>query len=165
MRAFKVILATALAVFSVPCLCASTVDTVVSDLTTLSKLAEGLTSAADQLSTKSSASEFSQEHQRMTMVFISKHYVFAQFSLTGQIMVHLRRLENAIDSLVSTLIQLVPKSSDSFTIEKVVLDPDIDTAITEFTQICIPSPLYPIVLPICVPSTPGLSKTSQITVS
>jgi Hydrophobic surface binding protein A len=81
---------------------------------------------------------------------IQKHSVLAQFGVTGPINASLRSLETAFDAYASALAAAVDPSVQ-VTIKGQVSQ--VDTALvnttTIYDQICIPSPLYPTVLPVC----------------
>ncbi len=89
--------------------------------------------------------------QRMLVTLIGKHSIFAQFSLTAPIATSLRSLETSFDSYTYALIGAAsPSQQGAITNGKDSVDNSLGNAITLFGQICIPSPLYPTVSPVCV---------------
>ncbi|KIM37066.1 hypothetical protein M413DRAFT_423909 [Hebeloma cylindrosporum] len=80
---------------------------------------------------------------------IGKQTIFAQFGLTGPIAEVLRRLEARIDSFSSSMTDLVPTRKDEVASAKASLDSSVRNAYTKYEEICIPSPLYPAVPPVC----------------
>ncbi|KAJ7330827.1 hypothetical protein DFH08DRAFT_708551 [Mycena albidolilacea] len=81
---------------------------------------------------------------------IGKHTIFAQFGLTGPITAVLRSLEASIDSFAFALIAMIPTKQADVTTDKNMLDGSVDNTISLYQQLCVPSPLYPTIPPICV---------------
>jgi len=48
------------------------------------------------------------------------------------------------------MISLIPTRTGDVTGDKNSLDESVTNTITAYSQICIPSPLYPAVMPICL---------------
>jgi hypothetical protein len=81
---------------------------------------------------------------------IGQHNIFAQFGVTAPIAQALRSLEAATDSYASTLQGIAPSQANDIANSKAQLDIALSNAISTYEQICIPSPLYPTLQPICV---------------
>lgn len=79
-----------------------------------------------------------------------KHPIFAQFLQTAPIAASLRHLEAAFDSYSFALVAAVSSQQDAITRDQNNLDAALSNTISTYTQVCIPSPLYPIVPPVCV---------------
>ncbi|KAJ7330829.1 hypothetical protein DFH08DRAFT_966584 [Mycena albidolilacea] len=94
--------------------------------------------------------DFVRVHQALLSTVIGKHTIFAQFGLTGPITAVLRSLEAGIDSFAFALIAMIPTKQANVTTDKNMLDDSVGNTITLYQQICIPSPLYPTVPPVCV---------------
>ncbi|KAF7359741.1 hypothetical protein MVEN_00698800 [Mycena venus] len=96
-------------------------------------------------------------HQAFLATVIGKHSIFAQFQVTAPIAAVLRSLEAAIDSLAFALIDLIPQQArraiepqlGTVSSDQAALDTAVGNTISTYAQVCIPSPLYPIVLPVC----------------
>ncbi|KAJ7037267.1 hypothetical protein C8F04DRAFT_1093097 [Mycena alexandri] len=93
---------------------------------------------------------FVQVHQALLATVIGKHSIFAQFGATAPVAAVLRTLEATIDSFAFAMINLIPCGAGSVTDDKNGLDTSVGNSITLYTQLCIPSPLYPTLMPICV---------------
>ncbi|KAJ7882369.1 hypothetical protein B0H14DRAFT_3433473 [Mycena olivaceomarginata] len=93
---------------------------------------------------------FVEVHQALLATVIGKHAIFAQFAVTAPIAAVLRTLEAIIDSFAFAMIDLIPCGAGSVTNDKNGLDISVENSITLYTEVCIPSPLYPVVLPVCV---------------
>ncbi|KAJ7315714.1 hypothetical protein DFH08DRAFT_820287 [Mycena albidolilacea] len=93
---------------------------------------------------------FVEVHQALLATVISKHAIFAQFAVTAPIAAVLRTLEVIIDSFAFAMIDLIPCGAGSVTNDKNGLDITVENSITLYTEVCVPSPLYPTVLPICI---------------
>ncbi|KAF7359740.1 hypothetical protein MVEN_00698700 [Mycena venus] len=97
-------------------------------------------------------------HQNFLATIIGKHSVFAQFQVTAPIAAVLRNLEVIIDSFAFALIDVIPQEArravqpqlGTVSSDKSALDTAVANTITVYNEICIPSSLYPIVLPSCV---------------
>lgn len=88
--------------------------------------------------------------QRMLSTLTGKHAIFAQFGATAPIASSLRALEAALDSYTYALISAATSQQGAITNSKDSIDSSLGDAITRYGQICIPSPLYPNLMPICV---------------
>ncbi|KAJ7094781.1 hypothetical protein C8R44DRAFT_749368 [Mycena epipterygia] len=93
---------------------------------------------------------FVEVHQALLSTVIGKHSIFAQFGATAPIAAILRTLEGAIDALAFGLIDLIPCASDTVKMGQGMLDASVTNSINLYGQLCIPSPLYPVLQPICV---------------
>ena len=90
--------------------------------------------------------------QAMLSTLIAKHVVFAQFGTTGPIAASLRQLEGASDSYSFTIAELAPSQQTAITATGTQLGNAVANDVSQYEQICIPSPLYPAVQPICISS-------------
>jgi hypothetical protein len=88
--------------------------------------------------------------QQMLSTLTGKHSIFAQFSVTAPITSSLRALEAALDSSTFALITVAPSQEGAITNGKDSVDTALGSAIAVYGEICIPSPLYPTVMPVCV---------------
>ncbi|KAF7358231.1 hypothetical protein MVEN_00871900 [Mycena venus] len=96
-------------------------------------------------------------HQAFLATVIGKHSIFAQFQVTAPIAAVLRSLEAQIDSFAFALINVIPQNArraiepqlGSITSDQSALDTAVGNTVTTYSQTCIPSPLYPIILPVC----------------
>jgi large exoprotein involved in heme utilization and adhesion len=71
-------------------------------------------------------------------------------NLTAPIADSLRYLENNFDSFSNALVEVAPAQSSGITDDTSSADQSMGNAISLYEKLCIPSPLYPIVPPICV---------------
>ena len=55
-----------------------------------------------------------------------------------------------VQSFAFAMIDLIPCGAGSVTNDKNGLDTSVGNSITLYTQLCVASPLYPAVLPVCV---------------
>ncbi|KAJ7620345.1 hypothetical protein FB45DRAFT_1094476 [Roridomyces roridus] len=98
-------------------------------------------------------------HQALLATVIGKHSPFAQFALTAPIAAVLRILEAVVDSFAFALIAVIPtqatvpqlssRAAHTISSDQAALQTAIGNTITTYNEVCIPSPLYPIVLPVC----------------
>ncbi|KAJ7717776.1 hypothetical protein B0H16DRAFT_1700837 [Mycena metata] len=109
------------------------------------------TAQADCDTIVSALGSFVQVHQALLATVIGKHAIFVQFGTTAPVAAVLRTLEATIDSFAFAMINLIPCGADSVrTTRMVTLDTSVANSITLYAQFCIPSPLYPTVIPVCV---------------
>ncbi|KAI9438961.1 hypothetical protein H4582DRAFT_106151 [Lactarius indigo] len=94
--------------------------------------------------------DFVTVHQVLLSTVISKHSYFAQFAVTSPILAALRALEKIIDKFALSMIDLISCSIGPVTQDQDDLDKSVGDTIKRYEQFCIPSPLYPIVKPICL---------------
>lgn len=87
---------------------------------------------------------------QMLSTLIGHHPDFAQFGLTAPIAASLRTLEATFDSYSFALLTVAPSQQGSITSDQNSVEVSLGNAITTYEQICIPSPLYPTLKPICV---------------
>ncbi|KIM37084.1 hypothetical protein M413DRAFT_423938 [Hebeloma cylindrosporum] len=80
---------------------------------------------------------------------VGKHSIFAQFALTVRIASTLRPLDSSLESLSFALIDLLPTRKDHVDEAKDKFSASTAAASTKYDQFCIPSPLYPVVAPVC----------------
>lgn len=79
-----------------------------------------------------------------------KHSIFAQFGFTTQIAARLRNFEAAFDTYSFSLTDAASSQAGSISSNQNQVDASLENAIATYQQICIPSPLYPTVKPICI---------------
>lgn len=110
-------------------------------------------------------------HQDLLATVIGKHGIFAQFALTAPIAAVLETLEATIDvsavgkrlawkimltfcvllqSFAFSLIDLIPTRQSDVTSGQDQLDTAVTNTINLYEQICIPSLLFPTIMPICI---------------
>ncbi|KAJ7196436.1 hypothetical protein GGX14DRAFT_575002 [Mycena pura] len=94
--------------------------------------------------------DFVHVHQILLATVIGQHSIFSQFGLTAPITAILRDLEAGIDSFAFAMIDLIPTKSSDVTDDRNQLDTSVGNTISQYEQLCIPSPLYPELLPICI---------------
>lgn len=119
------------------------------DTTALSGCPAPLSSADSQTVTAALRS-LTTVTQPMLTTLTGKHPIFAQFGATAPIASSLRALEAALDSYTYALISVAPSQQGAITTSKDSVDSSLSNAITRYDQICIPTPLYPTLMPICV---------------
>lgn len=81
---------------------------------------------------------------------IGVHPIFAQYGLTAPIATSLRNLEATLDSYAFALLAVAPSQQGPIADDQNSVDTSSGDAITIYDQLCIPSPLYPTLKPICV---------------
>lgn len=79
----------------------------------------------------------------------SKHPIFAQFQATAAIAAVLRSLEASLDSYTFALIAVAPTGASDISSDQAALDTAVGNTTVIYSEVCIPSPLYPILMPIC----------------
>ncbi|KAF7369593.1 hypothetical protein MVEN_00290000 [Mycena venus] len=89
-------------------------------------------------------------HQALLATVIGKRSIFSQFGATAPIAAVLRTLEATIDSFAFAMIDLIPCGASSVTNDKNGLDTSVGKSITLYEHPCIPSILYPTVMPVCL---------------
>jgi hypothetical protein len=87
--------------------------------------------------------------RQMLSTLTGKHAIFAQYGVTAPVASSLRALEAALDSYTFALIAAAPSQQGAITNGKDSADSSLGNAITLYGQLCIPSPLYPAVPPVC----------------
>jgi hypothetical protein len=87
---------------------------------------------------------------QMLNALTSAHLVFAQYGATAPIASALRALESSLDYFSDTLTQIAPSQAANIGASQSQADSATDNAITIYDQLCIPTPLYPTLPPICV---------------
>ncbi|KAJ7190088.1 hypothetical protein GGX14DRAFT_580120 [Mycena pura] len=134
-------------------------QTVVTDFTTIVNNLAGDTTAmqatppfgdADAQLIVVALDDFVHVHQTLLATVIGKHSIFSQFGVTAPITAILRSLEAGIDSFAFAMIDLIPTRSSDVTDDKDQLDTSVGNTISLYAELCIPSLLYPTLLPICV---------------
>ncbi|KAJ7101765.1 hypothetical protein C8R44DRAFT_747208 [Mycena epipterygia] len=132
-------------------ICVQGFTTIVNTITTdvsLMSASPPLTGACDAIVV--ALVDFVRVHQALLATVFGKHSIAAQFGLTAPIAEVLQLLEAAIDSLAYALILFIPCAKDTVVMGQTQLDASVQTSITLYQQICIPSLLYPYLPPICV---------------
>lgn len=81
---------------------------------------------------------------------VRDHPIFAQYGLTAPIAGSLRTLESAFDSYAPALAAVAPSQQGAITDDQNSIDTSLGDAVTTYSQICIPTPLYPTLQPICI---------------
>ncbi|KAF7328461.1 hypothetical protein MSAN_02482600 [Mycena sanguinolenta] len=92
-----------------------------------------------------------------TVIGNCKCSIFAQFQVTAPIAAVLRSLEAAIDSFAFALIHVIPQEArwaiepqlGTISSDQSALDTAVRNTITVYEEVCVPSALYPIILPVC----------------
>jgi len=107
-------------------------------------------SSADSQTVADAFDSLSTATRQMLSTLAGKHSIFAQFGVAAPITSSLRSLEAVLDSYTFTLIQVAPSQQGAITTDKDAVDTTLGSAIALYGEICVPSPLYPAVLPICV---------------
>jgi hypothetical protein len=107
-------------------------------------------SSADSQTVTAAFRSLTSVTQHMFSTLTGKHAIFAQYSVTAPIASSLRALEAALDSYTYALISAAPSQQGAITNDKDSADSSLGNAITFYGQLCIPSPLYPTVMPVCV---------------
>jgi hypothetical protein len=110
----------------------------------------GALSAADAQSAASAFSNAASVAGTLLSTISGKHDIFAQFGSTQPITSTLRRLESVADFYSSTLGQVAASQASNITSTQNQLDTSLGDTISLYEQLCIPSPLYPSLKPICV---------------
>lgn len=87
---------------------------------------------------------------QMLGTLIGKHSIFAQFGVTAPINGALRNLEASVDSYTFALLDVAPTQRSAITDDKNGMNTSVGNASSVYSQLCIPSPLYPVVPPVCV---------------
>jgi len=107
-------------------------------------------SAADA---KTAAQAFSKAASSITSLastISGKHDIFAQFGVTAPIANSLRQFEGAFDQYAFTLVDVAASQSNSITSSLNQVETSLDNAISLYQELCIPSPLYPTIMPVCI---------------
>ncbi|KAJ7196419.1 hypothetical protein GGX14DRAFT_403372 [Mycena pura] len=93
---------------------------------------------------------FDDEDAEPIVEALDDHSIFSPFGLTAPITAIPRELEAGIDSFVFAMIDLIPTKSSDVTDDKNQLDTSVGNTFSLYQELCIPSPLYPDLLPICI---------------
>ncbi|EPS44062.1 hypothetical protein H072_1915 [Dactylellina haptotyla CBS 200.50] len=94
--------------------------------------------------------DFASVQKDMVSSLISKHMIFVQFGVGRPILGALLRLKESVDTFAKSLAVLAPAIQDDVHAGGESIITIIDSAITTYEQLCIPSPLYPTIQPVCV---------------
>ncbi|KAJ7763772.1 hypothetical protein B0H16DRAFT_1527180 [Mycena metata] len=94
--------------------------------------------------------DFVNVHQAVLSTVIGKHGFLAQFGVAQPLAAVLRTLEGAIDAFAFGAIAMLPSCANQVTQQQAGLDTSVASAISQYEEICVPSPLYPTVMPVCV---------------
>ncbi len=110
----------------------------------------GALSSADAQSAANAFSNAASATGALLSTISEKHDIFAQFGVTPPITSTLRQLEDVVDSYASTLGQVAASQASNIRSIQNQLDTSLGNTISLYEQLCIPSPLYPTLKPICV---------------
>ncbi|KAK6529086.1 hypothetical protein TWF694_004304 [Orbilia ellipsospora] len=102
------------------------------------------------------------EVQESMRTLLGKHSIFAQFGVTAPIAAVLRSYEEATDDFVAALVELVPSNADTISQGGSALSTVVGTVITQYQEVCIPSPLYPILMPICTSAFSSQTQSQRV---
>ncbi|KAH9059468.1 hypothetical protein EDB83DRAFT_934143 [Lactarius deliciosus] len=94
--------------------------------------------------------DFVTVHQILLSTVIGKHSFFAQFGVTAPILAALRSLEVVIDKFADSMIILISCANGPVTKDQDDLDKSVGDTINQYKKFCLPSPLYPLIQPICL---------------
>jgi Hydrophobic surface binding protein A len=124
----------------------------VSDLSADTTASSGCSalSSADSQTVADAFGSLTAVTQQMLSTLIGKHSIFAQFGVTAPVTSSLQSLEAALDSFTFALTAVAPSQQGAITTGKDSVDTPLGKAIAVYGEICIPSPLYPSVPPVCV---------------
>ncbi|KAJ7717774.1 hypothetical protein B0H16DRAFT_1610200 [Mycena metata] len=102
--------------------------------------------AAQAVPVCAALTDFVNVHQAVlsTTVFL------AQFGVAQPFAAVLRTLEGAIDAFAFGAIAMLPSCANQVTQQQAGLDTSVASAISQYEEICVPSPLYPTVMPVCI---------------
>jgi hypothetical protein len=131
---------------------ATGLSTMVSDLSADTTASSGCSalSSADSQTVADAFGSLTAVTQQMLSTLIGKHSIFAQFGVTAPVTSSLQSLEAALDSFTFALTAVAPSQQGAITTGKDSVDTPLGKAIAVYGEICIPSPLYPSVPPVCV---------------
>jgi hypothetical protein len=107
-------------------------------------------SSADSTSVANAFDSLAGTTNQTLNTLIGDQPIFAQFGLTAPIASSLRNLEATFDSYAFTLVTVAPSQQGPITDDQNSVNTSLDNAITTYSQLCIPSPLYPTIKPICL---------------
>lgn len=107
-------------------------------------------SAADAQTAADAFSNAADATGALLATIIQKRDIFAQFGVMPPILNALRQFEGAADSYSSALAGVAPAQSSRIIGIQDGVDVSLGNAISRYSEICIPSPLYPTLKPICV---------------
>ena len=126
-------------------------NTMISDLSAdAADLSGCALNAADSQTVASAFSDLGSVTQQLLSTLTGKHVVFAQFGRTAPIANSLRGLESVSDSYASALASAAPSQASAIANVQDSVDNSLGNTITVYQQLCIPSPLYPDLPPICI---------------
>jgi len=106
--------------------------------------------SADSQTTADAFASLAGATQKMLSPLTGDHSFFAQFGATAPIASTLRALEAALDSYAYALLAVAPSQQSAIAGGQSSTGSSLGNAIGLYGQICIPSPLYPTVQPVCV---------------
>jgi Hydrophobic surface binding protein A len=131
---------------------ATGLSTMVSDLSADTTASSGCSalSSPDSQTVADAFGSLTAVTQQMLSTLIGKHSIFAQFGVTAPVTSSLQSLEAALDSFTFALTAVAPSQQGAITTGKDSVDTPLGKAIAVYGEICIPSPLYPSVPPVCV---------------
>jgi hypothetical protein len=106
--------------------------------------------SSDSASVASAFDSLASATSQALSTLTGKHPIFAQYGFTAPIASSLRNLEAAFDSYAFALLTVAPSQQGPITDDQNSVDTSLGNATTTYEQLCIPSPLYPTIQPICV---------------
>ncbi len=110
----------------------------------------GALNAADAQSAANAFSNAASTTGALLSTISEKHPIFAQFGVTPPITSTLRQLEDVVDSYAFALGQVATSQANNIASTQGQLDTSLGNTISLYEQLCIPSPLYPTLKPICI---------------
>ncbi|KAF9483307.1 hypothetical protein BDN70DRAFT_918513 [Pholiota conissans] len=93
---------------------------------------------------------FVKVHQDLLATVIAKHGILSQFFLGAPVAGVLRTLEAGVDAFAIVLIALIPSKGNEASAAFAKLKVSVESSITTYNQLCIPSLTYPTTMPICI---------------
>jgi hypothetical protein len=107
-------------------------------------------SAADAQTAAQAFSNAASSITSLLSTISSKHNIFAQYGVTAPIASGLRQFEGAFDQYAYTLADVATSQAGSISSSQNQVDTALGNAINLYQQLCIPSPLYPTIMPVCI---------------
>jgi hypothetical protein len=106
--------------------------------------------SADSTSVANAFDSLANATNQMLSTLVGDHPIFAQYGATAPIAYSLQALEGSFDSYTFALLAVAPSQQGAITNDQNSVETSLGNAITIYNQLCIPSPLYPSLKPICV---------------
>jgi hypothetical protein len=126
-------------------------STMINDFSTGASSLGGCTElgSADSQTVANAFASMAGATQQMLSPLTGDHSIFAQFSVTAPIASSLRALEAALDGYSYAILAIAPSQQGAISDGKGSVDTSLGNAINLYGQLCIPSPIYPTVPPVC----------------